>query len=539
MTTDPYRQVLYSDGEEVTPDDLINSQSTMFSRVMDQLMSELAPNISPVATTLNSIATTVSTDPEFAGQLGTDPVQSPYAYCVTPGRAYLTYGSARNKIAIAPGTLMQKIAASDGSTASMIPFKFDGTTEFTLSNGDATNPRVDLLQMQLSYIDTDNVTRLIKTNPVKSTLDFSTLTADVTTVVRAKATGIGGNNVSVSLQKRSSGTGVTYSESGNAITIIYQNGVSTVASLEAAIVASSTLLDIQSTGVAGNVLTDPADSFVATHLTGGVDALIVNILVNTTRRVQCVLSVKQGTPAASPTHPDPDTGCVVVGSALVTAGWTTTAGHFALFGLIDYTPVTNRVIVFDQRMPICVRSYVVSAANFILKTAWTYSAATGNATTTNATNDVSIPCPTKIGRLIAISWDGFLTEATTVKTLGEFGFGGFIEKMCTVPRQSDFQVNEELDLRVMFFSFENHHNPFVGPIIQQSAAKKIGTPVWTNGRTASRPKQQFFGLIKDVSAGADGEGTSAVSNEQLCLRIQSGTLGDQLTNVTFYVAEGL
>jgi len=88
--------------------------------------------------------------PEFGGQNGAD-APSIWAYTTSPGSAYLRLGSANNKIQIAPGTLLQKVANRNGTSVTLVPFTFAGTEEFpALANG-ATNPRVDLLQMKLTY----------------------------------------------------------------------------------------------------------------------------------------------------------------------------------------------------------------------------------------------------------------------------------------------------------------------------------------------------------------------------------------------------
>lgn len=143
MSTDLYSSVLFSDGEGITLTDLHAMQRNIHAMLTDQLLQ------SQVA----GVAIAGITQPDFGGQNGTN-VPTLWAYAISPGAAYLRQGSANNKIQIAPGTLLQKIANSDGQGSSLVPFWFDGSSagEFTLTNGDATNPRVDLLQMKLAYI---------------------------------------------------------------------------------------------------------------------------------------------------------------------------------------------------------------------------------------------------------------------------------------------------------------------------------------------------------------------------------------------------
>ena len=137
--TDPYTTFNWQDGMEVNVDVLNNGQRFVRAMHFDQVLQSMLGAVSNTATR-----------PEFGGDDGGD-ASTLWAYCVSPGRAFLRQGSANNKIQIAPGTLLQKIATSDGNDATLVPFTFAGTEEFTLTNGDATNPRVDLLQMKLEY----------------------------------------------------------------------------------------------------------------------------------------------------------------------------------------------------------------------------------------------------------------------------------------------------------------------------------------------------------------------------------------------------
>lgn len=144
-TTDLYQTELWADGMEVEFAKLNNMQRFSRASISDQLLQYM----------VGGVANTGIVFPEFGGQNGANPPNI-WAYALTPGGAYLRQGSANNKIQIAPGTLFQKIANSDGTGATFAPFTFDGSSanEFTIAPGDATNPRVDLLQMQLQYVST-------------------------------------------------------------------------------------------------------------------------------------------------------------------------------------------------------------------------------------------------------------------------------------------------------------------------------------------------------------------------------------------------
>jgi len=92
------------------------------------------------------------------------------------------------------------------------------------------------------------------------------------TVVRAKLAGANGNNIRVRAVG-DSGAGVTITESGLDVTIHFQSGVSTVANVEAAITASSALIEVKTAGTGATVLSSPADAFGFASLAGGGDAL--------------------------------------------------------------------------------------------------------------------------------------------------------------------------------------------------------------------------------------------------------------------------
>ncbi len=146
MSTDNYKQVLYNDGEGITYGDLNDMQRYLESKIWEQIIHNSIGSISIVS---------ADRDLDMGGQDGTDHPSS-RAYCLNPGAAYLRNGSVYpNKVQIAPGTLLQKIAASTGNDPGLIAYTFVGTEEWTLTAGNAANPRVDLLQMKLEYVSSD------------------------------------------------------------------------------------------------------------------------------------------------------------------------------------------------------------------------------------------------------------------------------------------------------------------------------------------------------------------------------------------------
>lgn len=404
MSTDLFKDVLFNDGEGLTHGDLNDNQRFLTSRLWDQLIHGQIGSISTAS---------ASRDLEFGGQDGADH-PSTLCYCVNPGAAYLRQGSANNKIQVAPGTLLQKLSTITGDDAKLVPYTFAGTEEWTLTAGDATNPRIDLLQMSLVVTNSDSQSR-----------DFE----DATTRV-----------------------------------------------------VSSTSM-------------------------------------NKKRRVVCTLSVKTGTPAASPTIPEPDSGCVVVGTCMVGNTWAT-AGNAPIFG--EDTAATANLVVHDQRMPLRVRAYWVDPTDFKLVTNWALSNANSTVTSSNATNDMYVVCPAGLGRLVGIGIH-HTTNAFSSQLLGRSS-GIIISSFAS--RISVAQLTSGgLDV-TPYFTFEATQSASAGPTINQSSTTKIGVPIWTNGRRCPHEAMRLG------SAGS-------VPADRLVLRIQSGNNASVVGYVVFYVAEGL
>lgn len=414
MADDLYATVLFSDGESLEPDDLNNISRFTHALVTDQLLQYTAGSDD------------FGGDPEMGGQNGSD-VPAVFAYCPAPGAAFLREGSANHKIQIAPGTLFQKIDTSDGLGSTLVPFTFAGTEEWTLTDGDVTNPRVDLLQMKLEYIEGGPEARNFE---------------DATT--RAKST------------------------------------------------------------------TNP----------------------DKRRSVQCTLSVKAGTPGASPTVPTADSGFVPVGLAMVGNGWTT-VGTAPIFG-VD-TTATNNLVIHDVRMPMRVRAHRVDPVLFKLVTAWALSNTNSTVTSSNATNDLYVPYPGGAGRLVGIgvhhvvamtnagnsallgSSSGILTTTFLKRNSAGFTAPATFGPDCVASRHK-FEYGGHAD---------SAHNPSAGPVIS-SSADFIGPPLWTNGQRCLT-QRQLLGLA----------GAASIPIDTLVLRLQTGVNAHVIGAVTFYVAEGL
>jgi hypothetical protein len=422
MSIDNYKQVLFNDGQGLTHTDLNDLTRFLESKIWDQILHSLIGN-----TTYTAFNGTNGRDPCFGGQDGTDHASN-LAYCLTPGAAYLRQGSSTAKIQIAPGTLLQKVGTLDGNDPKLIAFTFAGTEEFTLTSGDATNPRVDLLQMKLEYVNADSQSR-----------DFE--------------------------------------------------------------------------DAATRVVTSTA--------------------MNVKRRVQCTISVKIGTPAASPTIPDPDSGYVPVGYALVGATWNAAGSDKPSFGQIGEIALGAHVTIADLRMPIRVKGYTIDPSTFKLITAFALAGNERRATSSNATNELQAFCPLTEGRIFAIGLRSLNSHATFVNTLGHHATGGTsFDSRNGVPNMTS--VNDDgLHITPYYLFTHSPGGAGGGPTIQASAVNKINVPIWCSGERC--PAESVFTLGNSVWS----TNLQTASYGQLALKIATGANGTELGPITFYIAEGI
>jgi hypothetical protein len=109
---------------------------------------------------------------------------------------------------------------------------------------------------------------------VAASIDLGTVAAGhLDTVVQARLVGVQGNDITVAATgSRSDGT-VVITEVGHAVAITYDDDVSTVANVEAAIASQSTLIEVATPGTGATVLDAATDDFTAQLLTGGEDSI--------------------------------------------------------------------------------------------------------------------------------------------------------------------------------------------------------------------------------------------------------------------------
>lgn len=122
--------------------------STIIDEIQDVLVAAERAKMLFLTSALGSVSNTPTpTRPEFGADDGAIP-STLWAYCVSPGTAFLRQGASQRQVQMAPGILLQ----SDGANNALLAYRFNGTEVFPdLSNGDATNARVDLLQMKITF----------------------------------------------------------------------------------------------------------------------------------------------------------------------------------------------------------------------------------------------------------------------------------------------------------------------------------------------------------------------------------------------------
>lgn len=433
MTTDIFGRMLFNDGEGIEFADLTAIDARGQAILWDQIIAMLPQQLVTGATTV---------DPSFTDTQTLTSI--PYALSLTSTDARPIQGSANNKVKIAAGTLMQAIGTATGVEPALLAVMMPGTDEVTIANGDATNPRVDLIQIAMSYIQDTPTSR-----------DFQ----------------------------------------------------------------------------------------------DGTTRALTTTTPNKRRRVAYALTVKQGTPAASPTYPTLDAGCVAIAAVVVGATYSGAAG------LLDEDTTGAVAVLHDQRVPIGRpdTQLIMPAQMLYDSTIWGLSSArsaliAGTGASGSSAGAVCQSMPQ--GRLLGIG-----TLSNTVVTItGPSTIASAILVRLSKLRWSDAgggpsaapPVLTSVTLatanslsggsagwrtRFQSFSANLSHLPAAGPVVQANAAG-VGAPIWTSGRRCPRdpgpasiptpfPLETLIAEVFPANTGG------------------SGGLGFGLGPVTFRVAVGL
>lgn len=151
MPTDLFSQVLYSDGEGLVFGDLNNMARYNDARLNDMIFARLTGALG------------TDQDPNLASE-NAEPPLTLLAYVLDAGECHLKQGTTGTRLGLSMGTIFQKVTASvTGTDAAFLSYHVGASdVDLTITAGDATNPRIDILQMKLEYVDGSAETRDIE-----------------------------------------------------------------------------------------------------------------------------------------------------------------------------------------------------------------------------------------------------------------------------------------------------------------------------------------------------------------------------------------
>lgn len=435
MSSEIFSQVLFNDGEGVDPVDFNDMQNLQRAQMWDRFLGEL------VASTFSSNGLN---DPAVQGPIGfagpvfqagppsSETQAKAYAYTPNPGCGMPLVNAlgVNSRIMISAGTLYQYLGSIDGATPKFLPFRFlgDGSEFVTIANGDLSNPRVDLIQMALSYVDGTATSRDFK----------DAVTGAVTTTTPTKR-----------------------------------------------------------------------------------------------RRIQCVLSVKQGTPAASPRYPDPDAGNCVIAAVFVG----TNCVHATYPGFDDAAGAV--AVMHDQRMPLRARSIGVHPSQYLYSAG--YSLPAGRQYIQKSTaggENLVVPlwagtCSRLLGALVSVFPATPPVAASWFAESYSNSGPGFSDVSFQLNDTNIFFIGSVFSgSSVGNMSYMSSHLPAAGPTILSSTATLMGTPIWTNGRRSPHEPARS-------AAPNHADGGGIVRPWGVSWRYLAPGNGSQFGPTTFVVAEGL
>jgi hypothetical protein len=173
---DNFKRVLFNDGEGLVHDDLNNMQAFNSARLLDQYLSELRRNGHMTFAEINSH------DPELScGQSVFD--TSKLIFALTAGGGFIIPGGSSRQIRNREGTILQWTAAPDGDEEKLLSYRLaENEVNLTLDVGDATHPRIDIIEVKLELVDGDSESRDFKD---AVTGGLSTISTDKTRRVSA------------------------------------------------------------------------------------------------------------------------------------------------------------------------------------------------------------------------------------------------------------------------------------------------------------------------------------------------------------------
>lgn len=251
--------------------------------------------------------------------------------------------------------------------------------------------------------------------------------------------------------------------------------------------------------------------------------IVTSTSMNTTRRVQCTLSIKSSANAATPTIPDPDSGYCVIGTVAVEENYAT--GTDLFFGF-DWDGGGTNGFVYDQRWPLRVKAYRIEPSQWYAKTAWTITQGV-KAVATNATNELIVPLPAHMGRVVAVAVEqGDALNFGTGHALCRLNATGYgpIDSTAPVGLNTIAFPNGGGVPQVEAITFEAASLGTNAPAV--SSVAKIGMPMWTNGLRSHYEEKK-------------SNGNANRRGRRCYMRVINAPNTAILLGVVVYIAEGI
>lgn len=526
MSFDTFRRILFNAGEQGIAADFNDLQSQLLMMIKDMfyvpmLTQSLQDPAAVYAPRLH---------PEHARTIQSgnippsDVVFAPFPSSVIP----VPGGIARSIFSTCAGPIMVlgKSAFSGGDPPDdaldpdepvLIPYWVsDGEISLTTDVGDATNPRIDIVEVKLEMEDGVPESRASRQEGVRATLDVGALTSGIVdTIVQARYVGIDGNSIYLSAIDDGAGSG-NLQIAGSAFVFHFEDGVTTVTDFEAAITAATDLIAVGTPGTGANLFTTASCIFTNQLLTGGLNEVVVTASINKTRHTKATFQLKKGTAAATPTYPTPS------------------AGFVAMFAV--YVPATHNAVhdvanIRDLRWPIGgLRAYDVMPHQFVLGTAgpdWALDTDELVAVSSGTGSILRAFCPVgnQMGRLVGVGVCGNLSGGSNSVKVRRMDI---LSPAATHTDITEIATPIDDDLSGGFgFSIASALDFMDGVPSGRIAGTRIGNPVWGDG-TAYGPSKHY----NEVG------GPPYTTISKLYLHLISDT-PSYVSLVRFYIAHGL
>lgn len=151
------KKVLFNDGEGLFHGDLNNLQNQIYRQLFDNLLFGMIPNVASDNPTTPTSESTYWASGQDLAQTLSNSYGKDLVFTTSPGGGYFAPDTVTaRKINSVPGTIICPIdnPSSPASDFIMVPFQMGytvGAINFTLAIGDATNPRIDLIEVKLEW----------------------------------------------------------------------------------------------------------------------------------------------------------------------------------------------------------------------------------------------------------------------------------------------------------------------------------------------------------------------------------------------------